>query len=511
MKRRSALRGLIAAGVISGAPLQALAETVRQKLQLINSGLRIKERFAAALKHQPALLGYASAAQSDYQTTDISLSGEWPAGLKGTLYRNGPAGHEIGEFRYQHWFDGDGMLQAFHLDGPRIAHRARMIRTSKYQQEQAAGQPLFPGFGTEVPAQQGVANADELNPANISVLVHHSKLFALWEAGSPYELNTTDLKTIGRHVFSQATDGVPFSAHPRVEADGTLWNFGYASAAKKLAIWHLGPAGDVKRTGVIDCDPITMVHDFVVTKRHLVFLICPLHYNSEKPATSFLDAHDWQPQMATQVLVINKDDFSQVQRLELPAQWVFHFSNAWEDTRGIIHFEAARSPDPSILSTTFASIMQGEMTASSPSHLYSYRINTKRGKVEETALRTDGSCDFPVVSPWIAGKQHPQLLLLSENQSPHTGLNQISLLNMYNQTEQRFKYPDHLIPEEPLLIGTPDREGNLPWVLGTALNYREKQTELYLFGSENLGAGPIASARLPYALPLGLHGKFYSA
>ena len=510
MKRRSALRGLIAAGLISGTPLQAMAETARQTLQLIKSSLHIKERFRAALERRPDLLGYTVAAQSDYHATDLSPSGEWPPDLKGTLYRNGPAGHEIGSFRYQHWFDGDGMLQAFHITGKRLEHRARMIRTSKYLQERAAGRALYPGFGTHVPGTQGAANADELNPANISVLVHHSKLFALWEAGSPYELNTTDLTTVGRHVFSEATDGVPFSAHPKVEADGTLWNFGYASAAKKLVLWHIDSAGDVKRTALIDCDPITMVHDFVVTRRHLVFLICPLHYNSEKSANNFLDAHDWHPKRATQVLVVNKDDFSQVQRLELPAQWVFHFSNAWEDSKGTIHFEAARAPDPAILSSSFANIMHGEVTPSSPSHLYSYRINTKRGKIEERAMRTDGSCDFPVVSPWVTGLKHPQLLLLSENKNPHPGLNQISLLNMHTQTEQRFRYPDHLIPEEPLLVGAPDKEGGLPWVLGTALNYKRQQTEIHLFRSENLNAGPIASARLPYALPLGLHGKFHS-
>ena len=55
--------------------------------------------------------------------------------------------HEIAEFRYQHWFDGDGMLQAFHFRAGAIEHRARMIRTRKYTEEQSAGRALYSTFG----------------------------------------------------------------------------------------------------------------------------------------------------------------------------------------------------------------------------------------------------------------------------------------------------------------------------------------------------------------------------
>ena len=511
MKRRSALRGMMAAGVLSIQPLKAIAKATTKKLAVLDDKLQFKARFAAALERMPLLLGYATAERSDYHTSSVQRRGNWPAELRGSLYRNGPGRHEIGEFRYHHWFDGDGMLQAFHLREKAIEHRARIIRTRKYTQEQAAGRALYAGFGTSPPDAKGVSSPDQLNVANISVLAHHSKLFALWEAGSPYEVDAQNLDTIGEHAFSSETSGVPFSAHPKLEPDGNLWNFGYVSNLKKLVLWHLNASGAVVKTGLVDCDPISMVHDFMVTKRHLVLLVCPLHFNPEKNAATFLDAHEWHPDRATQVLIIDKNDFAKVQRLDLPAQWLFHFSNAWEDNNGIIRFEAARAPDPSVLYTTFRDIMQGEITPASPTHLYSYRIDTRKGTLSEEPLRDSRNYEFPVVSPHLVARQHRQLLLLSERQSPHSGLNEVTLIDLQKQKEQSFRYADHLIPEEHLLVGTPGRTGDLPWVLGTALNCKKVRTELFLFRSNDLKSGPLASAELPYALPLGLHGKFVNA
>lgn len=45
------------------------------------------------------------------------LAGEIPQGLRGTLYRNGPARLERGGKRMGHWFDGDGAILAVHFTG----------------------------------------------------------------------------------------------------------------------------------------------------------------------------------------------------------------------------------------------------------------------------------------------------------------------------------------------------------------------------------------------------------
>lgn len=468
-----------------------------------------QQAFAAALDKHPWLLAFRSAT-SDTFAAPAQLSGRIPDGLTGTLYRNGPARHEIGGFRYHHWFDGDGMIQAWRIRPDGIAHQARMIATRKYLAEQDAGRALYPGFATVPPDPRPVTSPDLVNSGNISVLPHHGELYALWEAGSPWIIDRETLATEGLHRFSAETSGLPFSAHPRVEPDGTLWNFGYVSAAKKLVFWHIAPDGTLVRTGLVDCDPMGMPHDFMVTERHLVVLIPPLHFEPDGAAT-FLDAHRWHPERPTRVLVVDKNDFSNHRFLELPAQWVFHYGNAWEDEAGIIRFDGARAPDPLAMIDSFRTVMRGENSPPSPSVHHQYRIDLQRGTVTEAPLLDPGiDSEFPVIDPRVSGRRYSSLVVLTRRGSvEHPMLNEVSRFDLDHGRLDSYRYPQGVIPEEHLYVPAP---GSAPetagWVVGSALNYGNARTELNIFDAARLGDGPVATARLPYALPMGLHGKF---
>ncbi|HNJ98731.1 MAG TPA: carotenoid oxygenase family protein, partial [Ilumatobacteraceae bacterium] len=64
-------------------------------------------------------------------------------------------------------------------------------------------------FGQSAP---GGANSQ----SNVSALWHGGKLLTSGEVGFPYQLNPTDLSTIGAHDF----DGVlpsSFTAHPKID------------------------------------------------------------------------------------------------------------------------------------------------------------------------------------------------------------------------------------------------------------------------------------------------------
>ena len=72
-----------------------------------------------------------------------------------------------------------------------------------------------------------------------------------------------------------------------------------------------------------------------------------------------------------------------------------------------------------------------------------------------------------------------------------------------------FRYPDSQIPEEHLYVPRPGSEPESGgWILGTAFDWRRGAQVINLFDAERVADGPMASAELPYAIPLGLHGKF---
>ncbi|NJN52816.1 MAG: carotenoid oxygenase, partial [Gammaproteobacteria bacterium] len=325
MNRRAMLRSTLASGALAALPL---SRTARADASRGHDSWQRAFHDAVAVK--PQLLGFQGTNATQFATPRARLDGKIPAALRGTLYRNGPARHEIGNYRFHHWFDGDGMVQAYRFTDAGINHQGRMIATHKYVAESLAGRPLYPGFGSLPPNTRAVTGPDSVNVANISMLHHASKLLALWEAGSPHEIDPDTLETRGVYAYAPEMRGVAFSAHPRVEPDGTLWNFGYVSGAGLIVLWHIDASGKLVKAGRLPVNPISMPHDFVVTDRHLVILNPPLDYEPGD-ATNFLDAHVWHPQQPTRVIVVNKNDFSDHFTCELPAQWVFHFGNAWED------------------------------------------------------------------------------------------------------------------------------------------------------------------------------------
>ena len=477
------------------------------------------ERFAAALLERPWLAAWGNIDREHYQG-QAATSGRWPEELRGTLYRTGPAQHEVHGYRNHHWFDGDGMVQAWRINGNGVRHQARLVETAKVKAERAAGRALYPGLMAAPPGAAGLTGPDDLNLANISVLHHHGRLLALWEAGSPHEINPDDLTTVGLYSFADAQGGssmrgVPFSAHPRVDADGSVWNFGYASGAGLMVLWHIGADGVLLSAGRVAVDPMTMPHDFIVTETHIVLLLPPFHYRPERRAEGFLNLHEWRPEDPCRVLVVDKNDFARHYFLELPAQWIFHFGNAWEDSAGIIRFDAARAPDPGVMTSTFTDIMRGNpnFRDSSPARHYRYRIDTRKRAIGEEAMLEPGlHSEFPCVDPRVGCRRYRQLVFLSEHEgttAAHGTFNELSLFDMESGRREAFRYPDEQIPEEHLYVPRPGSEPETSgWILGTAYDWKRRAHVLNLFDAEGIADGPMAVAELPYAIPLGLHGKF---
>ena len=169
---------------------------------------------------------------------------------------NGPAVFQRFGIRYQHWFDGDGMVQAFRFDGHGVAHRARVLATPKLARETSAGRRLFSGFGTPVDGSVRPVRPDDLNVANTSMLEHHGELLALWEGGSASVIDRDTLAWRGFKVWGESLGGLPFTAHPKTEADGTLWAFGCSFApGRLLVLYHMAADGTVRKVLPIDVGP----------------------------------------------------------------------------------------------------------------------------------------------------------------------------------------------------------------------------------------------------------------
>jgi carotenoid cleavage dioxygenase len=500
--RRDLLLRSAAAAALAGLPRELFGE---------GAGDPVADAFRAALAREPWLLAFATATRESFGGAAELALGQLPAGLAGTLYRNGPAGHEVGARRYQHWFDGDGLVQAFRIGDGRVEHRARFVTTKKRALEARAGRPIVSGFGTSWPDVPAAGSTAEGNAANISVLAHAGRLLALWEAADAYALDPATLETLGPHPWSPETVGVPFSAHPRLEPDGTLWNFGSVPWAGMLVLYRISPAGALAGVWTIPIERPAYVHDFVVTERHAVFVMPPLHYDASAEATNFLERHRWDANAPTRILVVDKADPAKRRWLEMPACFAFHFGNGWEEADGTIRLDAFRYDDASILYREQRDVMWGRWGRrrawSAPVLI---TLHPARGTVREE--RADGNGEFPRVDPRRIGRRYRYVYSLAQRgdgSGGHPLFDAIERRDLETGTLQGWRYPGGVLPEEHVFV---PRSGTAPegvgWLVGSSLDFERGVSQLCIFDAEAIDAGPLAVARLGYALPLGLHGWF---
>ena len=76
----------------------------------------------------------------------LQITGEMPKELSGTLYRNGP-NPQFAPRGPHHWFGGDGMIHAFHIENGNVSYKNRWVRTPKWKLENEEGEALFGTFG----------------------------------------------------------------------------------------------------------------------------------------------------------------------------------------------------------------------------------------------------------------------------------------------------------------------------------------------------------------------------
>lgn len=517
---------------------------------------------AQAVARAPWAIGF-NGAEGDYQPLTMQVSGEWPAQLSGNLYRNGPAKMSRVGKAYQHWFDGDGMVQQFSVANGQVQHQAKFIQTKKFKVEEAAGAFKYTTAGTVIPNALPIRNNDDLNVANTSLLPRHGELLALWEAGSPYRLDAQTLTTLGVKSFGDKFKGLPFSAHPLDDGQGGLWNFGvwYVGGEKQLLVYQVAADDSIARMEVIELPQASYLHAFAQSENKLVFYISSCVYEEGE---TYIDAFKWRPELPSQLLVIDKADFKARQLHPLPAGFVFHFGQAIENN-GELSVQLCLYPNSAILTQGMKGLLTGARKTETPhaelvtitvpltaaftlasktqfAGTLSPSARIKRSGVmmefpqfaqhtmsnKELAEKTGRASDFVPLfgvgarSNSVANADSSSNFKYKAEAESESGLSN-TLYCIHNAKDSSQHRVDALsdtsysafylgkgkIAEEPLYI--PATEQHEAYLLMTWLDYHNAQSGLSLFRASDISAGPIASAQMNRVLPLGFHGCFINA
>lgn len=491
MERRNFLSASAAFGALGLVSGNALADAATLK------------RFHAALKRDPTLQVYADLVGE--RAGDAVVKGRIPADLEGVFFRNGPGRFELGGERYHHWFDGDGFAQRWQISGGQVSHRGKFVATQKFTEESAAGQFLYPTFGTSI-HRRGAKNNDTINAANTNLLPFGGKVYALWEGGSATEVDPVTLDTIGIKTWRDDLKSMPFSAHPKMEPDGSLWNFGALPGSDKLAVYRLGADGKLLAAAMVSVPNLAMVHDFVVSGAHLIFLIPPYDMLKD-PELSFAERQQWNGTRPMRAVVVSKATLALRQVFELPPQMVFHFGNAFDD--GATTRLDAVMYNGDVLGEV-GRLMQGERVSDRKRHSHTASITLDYASGKATQARLFGNSEFPRVSPLVVASRHRRLALLSSSaRGDAQVLDTVNLVDTDSGKADSFRFDNGLHVEEHVLVPRRNARSETDgYLVGVAQDARRGQTVLTVFDAARVKDGPLALARLSYRTPICFHGNF---
>jgi all-trans-8'-apo-beta-carotenal 15,15'-oxygenase len=425
------------------------------------------------------------------------LSGKVPAGLNTTLYRNGPAKFRRGSSASGHWFDGDGLVRKFRVRDGRATLAARFVDTPKRRLETKLNAIVQPGFGSASGPGSILNGPDDTNAANTSVMMSGGQLLALWEGGSPAIMDPETLETKGFKTFRRDLKQMPFLAHPRVEADGTVWNLG--GNGRGTFVWKLNPDGSLAKAQMVAMDRKSYFHDFTATARHLIIILQPWVQDGIK--FPLATAMSWKPEMGTQVVVIDKDDLTKRRVFELPAFSFFHLADGWEEKDGTIRFDGCLEADPTFGQRAASALLRGEHVRA-PSPMLTQIVLRPNGKAEMQATRI--TAEFPANDKRVAGLSRrftTHVTGYRRTPFPHA----IATWDWNKGRDDKFDFGDHQLVEEFLFVagGEGERSG---WLMGTTLNLKARKTELHLLDAAHVSAGPVATWQASLPLPLTFHG-----
>jgi len=468
-----------------------------------------------ALQQTPTWSGAIAHTATEFGPLPLAvIAGAIPPGLRGSLYRNGPARLERGGQRVGHWFDGDGGILAVQCHNGTVTGTYRYVQTAGYQMEEHAGKFLLGGYGM-VPSGRlwerwGKAPK---HAANTSVLALPDKLLALWEGGAPYGLDLETLETDGLDDLD-GLNGRPYSAHPKQDAKtGDIFNFGVTLGANAtLHLYRSDRTGKLRQQGTVSLKELPIIHDFVLAGRYLIFCIPPVRLNALPVLAqlkSYSDSLTWQPEKGTEILVIDRDTLQLVTRLETAPWYQWHFGNGYELADGSVALTIARYPDFQT-NQRLKEVATGQIETRAIATLWQLRLDPRSGKVLECDEVLNRSCEFPVVSPTDVGQPSRYTYLNLHSPSADTQrdlFGAIARFDHHTGNLMEANLGKACYPSEPIYAPDAD-DPEQGWILTVVYDGEGDRSEVLIYAADQLDQSPICRLALPSVVPLSFHGTW---
>jgi carotenoid cleavage dioxygenase-like enzyme len=444
---------------------------------------------------------------ADEADHDLAVVGEIPKELAGAFYRNGP-NPQFEPDADHHWFAGDGMIHGFFVENGKVRYRNRYVRTPKWLTEKAAGRRLFGTFGNPLTSHISVLGKDS-GVANTNIVWHAGRLLALEEGHKPFAMNPLTLESVG---YADDYHG-NVTAHPKQDPEtGELVWFAYMSGAiplsNKVAYGATSAAGEVLRRDTFEAPYCSMVHDFLVTRTHVLFPILPLTGSLQRAMTGG-PIFAWEPKKGGFVGVMKRDAaVDTIRWFEIDACYMFHPMNAWEDGDKI-HADVMEYATAPLFPN-----LDGSVNRDSGARLTRWTLDLAAGgDIVKREPIDDVAGEFPRFDERRAGLPYRHGWFAERSgQRSRLDLSGIAHVDFATGERTSVAFPEGDAPGEPVFVPrSADAAEGDGWLVSVVYRGNDDRSDFVVFDAQNVAAGPVGRARLPRRVPFGFHGNWRPA
>jgi carotenoid cleavage dioxygenase-like enzyme len=429
------------------------------------------------------------------------LEGEIPECLRGTFARNSSNPRFTPPEPY-HWFDGDGMIHAVRFLEGRASYRNRFVRTKGLAEDEQAGRATWSGLLARPDLTR--PGGPYKNTANTDLIHFDGRLLALWWMGGglPYALSLPELDTEGQWRAAGT-----MTAHAKVDPrTGELVFLDYAPTPPYLTHGVLTADGQLTRTPIELPGPRPQ-HDLALTERYTILIDVSMFADPEGLARGKVHMRFF-PEVATRLGLFDRRSHQLVRWFEVPACYVYHFANAWEQDNQVV-ITASRIHDPLMYDPQPG---RGDRVVPRIAHLrlepelVRWTLDLDTGLAREEVL-DEGLAEFPRVDDRRLGAPSSAAYLGSFDEREVLSFAGVRRVSLDSGAAIERRYPAGWCGGEVSFAGLGQDGSEDEGVLITFVTEQSSgRSELWLLAADDLEI--IARLAIPSRVPPGFHTRW---
>ena len=444
---------------------------------------------------------------------DCEVEGTLPVDLDGVFYRVGPDPQYPKDPKYVSdiAFDGEGHVSMFRIKDGHVDYRTRYAKNQRWKAQHEARRSLFGMYRnplTDDPSVKGLSRGT----ANTQLFVHHGKLLVFKEDSPPVVMDPLTLDTLDDYyTFGGKLDSETHTAHPKIDPrTGEYFGFGYEAKgllSKDIFVFSADKDGNVNWSTTVQAPYAGMMHDFVVTQRHVVLYLTNMVADMDRIQAGGVH-FSYDSQMPCYMGVMRRGgDGKDLRWFRGANLFCTHVMGGWSDgDKVIVDWDGGEGNQFPF----FPSVREPFDPAKSTGLLRRFTIDLS----SRTNDRYQTETIYPEVSGALA-RQDDRFHTLPYRYGYLTGFGPRGgwwIVDHQEKSTQLASVPDYQLSEMTFVPRKKDAPEGDGYLIGIGASTKESgRSDLILIDTKDVAAGPVARVKMPFQCVGQVHGFWADA